>query len=233
MLWCGFTSLPWLSSALEGDQTEIHYCLPTTDPHIIVISTFSHHHHHINIFTSSLFSAFGKINCHVTSNISLAKSFYICRIQYWIQIIDSSRERSRHGFEAEGELRHWSASDKICLSTGGCLLLEILKWFFWCSWPRCTPLLLLSELETVRGAWFVITGSDYEGSPKGSLPPPPNKSAQQREQDFPLGFVFATPLVMEYFPQIWQGGMLVCGGEVTATMGGMPNIPPVKQLFSF
>ena len=130
MLWYGFTSLPWLSSAPEGDQTEIHYCLPPTDPHIIVISTSAYRHHHINIFTSSLFSAFGQINCHVTSNISLAKSFYIRRIKYWIQIIDSSRERSRHGFEAEGELWHWSAANKICLSTGGCLLLEILKLFF-------------------------------------------------------------------------------------------------------
>ena len=87
--------------------------------------------------------------------------------------------------------------------------------------PYCARSLIRNYRLGLRG--------DSQGIPP---PPPQNKSAQQREQDFPLGFVFAT-LVIEYFPQIWQGGMLVCGGEVTATMGGMPNIPPVKQLFSF
>ena len=58
---------------------------------------------------------------------------------------------------------------------------------------------------------------DSQGIP---LPPPQNKSAQQREQDFPLGFVFAT-LVIEYFPQIWQGWPV--GWDASLWGGGHRN----------
>ena len=51
----------------------------------LILISFSYQHQHIVII--ALIS--------IASNMNLAKSFHICWIQYWIQIIDSSMEREK------------------------------------------------------------------------------------------------------------------------------------------